>query len=67
MAPGRTGRDVAARVAGGEGLTNKVPAGAQGVTFDVDLKAGPLDLKAWLIEPNGERMGAYYVYAEQFP
>jgi len=48
-------------------LTKKVPAGAQGVTFDVDLEAGPLNLQAWLIESNGERMGAYYVYAEQLP
>ena len=46
-------------------LTKKVMPGAQGVFFDADLPIGPVDLEAWLIGPDGKRMGAYYVYAEQ--
>jgi len=34
--------------------------------FDVDLPIGPVDVEAWLIDPDGKRMGAYFVYAEQF-
>ena len=46
-------------------ITEKVPAGARGVSFDVDVEGGAVDLQAWFIDSNGRRMGAYYVYAEQ--
>ncbi|MFC1596849.1 arylsulfatase [Planctomycetota bacterium] len=45
-------------------LTKGVSPDAQGVVFDAELETGPLDIKAWLIDPDGQRQGAYYVYAE---
>ncbi len=46
-------------------LTRKVMRGAQGVSFNVDLPAGPVDIEAWFIGTDGKRMGAYFVYAKQ--
>lgn len=37
----------------------------EGVVFKLELEAGPIDIEAWLIDSEGERMGAYFVYAEQ--
>jgi len=46
-------------------LSKAVTPGAQGVFFDVDLPIGPVDVEAWLIGPDGKRLGAYFVYADQ--
>ena len=48
-----------------EKLTKEVTHGAQGVSFDVDLPVGPVDVEAWFMGTGGKRMGAYFVYAEQ--
>jgi len=53
------------KLSGLQPLTQDVSKGAQGVVFDVDLTAGPVDLEAWFIQSNGKRLGAYYVYAER--
>jgi len=52
---------------GKQKLTKKVAADAESVVFDVELEAGPLDIKASLIDSKGERRGAYFVYAEKLP
>jgi len=56
---------VSLELIGQEVLTRKVAPGAQGVSFEVDLKPGDLDFEACLKKADGTRMGAYYVYAEK--
>ncbi len=47
-------------------LSKKVAPDAKSVKFDVDLPAGPVDIEAWFIQRDGQRLGAYFVYVEQF-
>lgn len=47
-------------------VSKAVPAGATGVTFDVELRAGKTRLQTWLIdEKKGKERGAYYVYVRR--
>ncbi|MBN2133156.1 MAG: arylsulfatase [Sedimentisphaerales bacterium] len=34
-------------------------------TFEVKLHAGPVDVRAWLIDAKGGKRGAYYIYAKK--
>lgn len=34
-------------------------------TFDVALKTGPTEVRAWLIDAEGNKRGAYYIYAKR--
>lgn len=53
---------VSARVKVGDTDLNKeVPAGATGVTFRAELKAGKTRLQTWLTDKGGATRGAYYV------
>ena len=40
-------------------------AGAQETTFEMDLKAGPLELEGYFILKDGGKVGTYYVYFEK--
>jgi hypothetical protein len=33
--------------------------------FDVELHAGPTDVRAWLIDAEGDKRGAYYIYVKR--
>jgi len=46
-------------------VAKKVDPSAQSVQFELELPAGPVDIEAWLIGPDGKRQGAYFVYVEQ--
>ena len=46
-------------------VTKKIDPDAQSVQFELELPAGPVDIEAWLISPDGKRQGAYFVYVEQ--
>ena len=35
------------------------------VTFEVKLHAGPVTVRAWLIDAKGGKRGAYYIYAKK--
>jgi arylsulfatase len=51
------------RLSTGQVLREPVPAGARSLSFEVALPAGPLDIEAWFLDPQGQRLtGAYYVY-----
>jgi arylsulfatase A-like enzyme len=41
--------------------TKTVNRGETGVRFEVELEAGPAEIKTWLIEDDGTSRGAYYV------
>jgi len=45
--------------------TVPVPADAVGVTFRVELKAGPARLQSWLADEKGDSRGAYYAYVRR--
>jgi hypothetical protein len=49
---------------GGASETRPVPAGASGVTFTVDLKAGRTRLET-LFTGSGKSRGAFFVYARR--
>ena len=56
------------RFSTGQVLRSRVAPSATSVSFSVELLAGPLDIEAWLLDAQGERLtGAYYVYAESAP
>jgi arylsulfatase B len=46
-------------------VTKKIDLDARSVQFELELPAGPVDIEAWLIGPDGKRQGAYFVYVEQ--
>ena len=33
--------------------------------FAFDLVAGPTTVQTWLVQPDGQERGAYFVYAER--
>ena len=33
--------------------------------FEFDLVAGPTTVQTWLVQPDGQERGAYFVYAER--
>jgi len=39
-----------------------IQKGQKEIVFDVKLKKGPVELKTWLIDSDGNEWGAYYVY-----
>ncbi len=45
--------------------TRPVDAQAPGVTFQVELKAGPTRLQTWFSDDQGNERGAYYVYVRR--
>ncbi|VGO18543.1 arylsulfatase [Pontiella sulfatireligans] len=49
----------------GKTMKKPVSKGDQGIFFDVELPIGPVDLEGWLLQPNGKRNGAYFIYAEK--
>ena len=49
---------------GGEEQSAEVAQTDKGAAFEFDLPAGPADLQTWLIDSEGESLGAYYVYAQ---
>jgi arylsulfatase B len=67
-APVRGGRAIEATSArlriGPIDLTKPIPDEAAAVAFEVELKAGPTRLAAWLVDAQGDARGAYYVYVE---
>ena len=42
-----------------------VKASDKGVSFEVDLQAGPATLETWLIDKDATERGAYFVYVER--
>ena len=40
-------------------------SGAQEVTFELDLKAGPLELQGYFLLEDGNKVGTYYAYVEK--
>ena len=44
-----------------------IKPGDTNATFRASLSAGPTDVRAWLIDAEGNRRGAYYVYARKGP
>ena len=50
------------QLAGQDMRTKEVPNGAGFVAFDVELPAGEVELKTYLVFENGKKNGAYYVY-----
>jgi arylsulfatase A-like enzyme len=40
-------------------------SGAQEVTFELDLKAGPLELQGYFMLKNGKKIGTYFAYVEK--
>jgi hypothetical protein len=49
-------------VIGGQERSASVTEDAKGVTFDLDLEAGPTHLQTYLHPTDGKDLGAYYVY-----
>jgi hypothetical protein len=54
-------------ITGQEVLRKEVVAGAEAVTFDIELPAGNIDLHTRMAFTNGEKKGADYVYIEMLP
>ncbi|MCP4451737.1 MAG: arylsulfatase, partial [Planctomycetes bacterium] len=52
-------------VVGKNTYTKQLSEGDAGATFDVSLPAGPTRVRAWLIDAEGHRWGAYYIYAKK--
>jgi len=52
-------------VVGEETYEMKLSDGDAGARFDVPLPAGPTNIRAWLIDAQGNKRGAYYVYARK--
>lgn len=48
-------------------LEKKITSSDTNATFDVELPAGPANVCAWLIDKNGNKRGAYYVYVKRIP
>lgn len=65
--PGKKMPIAKARIKVGETeLAADADSGAAGISFKVNLKAGPTELQTWMLDADGaEISGAYYVYAER--
>jgi arylsulfatase A-like enzyme len=50
---------------GGFDESAAVNASDKGVSFEVELEAGPVTLETWLIGKDGTERGAYFVYVER--
>tara|TARA_R110000850_G_scaffold248959_2_gene373863 strand:- start:2578 stop:4386 length:1809 start_codon:yes stop_codon:yes gene_type:complete len=63
------GRAIPAKTAqieiGGQNMKTEIPAGASSVTFDIKLEAGPSQLSATFVGPEGQVTGAYYAYVKR--
>ena len=57
--------EVELKLSGMKALSKNVAPGAKSVKFDVEVPAGPIDIEAWFVKGDGERLGAYFVYVEQ--
>lgn len=65
----RKGKAIAAvrveLVVGKETFQTKLNDGDAAAKFEVRLPAGPTEVRAWLIDAEGNRRGAYYIYASK--
>ncbi len=52
-------------VVGKETFQKKLNDGDVGIKFDVQLPAGPTEVRAWLIDAKGNKHVAYYIYAKK--
>ena len=49
---------------GGESKEKPIEEGSRGIDFELDLTAGPTELKTWLYDEKGEAGGAYFTEVE---
>jgi arylsulfatase B len=48
--------------AGGREVTGDIGPADPAAVFELDLPAGPLNVRAWLVDEAGKRRSAYYIY-----